>query len=326
MTHLPDTAMRFAFAIFFMALSGCQSAPKESPNFGPATEVVRETVTVPVPPLTRDEVVGLSDDAQLRAVDEMKRTGEPRVIRRRNGVVFYPYGESYPLVRCKVLRFCEILLNPDERIRNDGPALGDGEGWVISVALSGSSGTEREHVMVKPIYSGGSTNMNIYTTKRIYRLGLVATDSGRYDRVVAFYYPREFQTRWTERREVTERTLAAQEAAVELSVNPEALNHEYLIHGDDVSWRPVRAFDDGEKTFIRMPAAMAQGRAPVLYVENKKGSQLLTNYRTHGHFYVLDRLFDRAVLTLSDGDHAEVVYIERGETKCSFWRRLRARC
>ena len=316
----------FALSLGFVLALGCTSPPKELPTFEPAAEVVRETVTVAVPPLTRDQVVGLSDDAQLRAIDEMKRTGEPRVIRRRNGVVFYPYGESYPLVRCKVLRFCEILLNPDERIRNGGPALGDSEGWQISAALSGSGASEREHVMVKPIYAGGSTNMNIYTTKRIYRIGLVAVESGRYDRVVAFYYPREFETRWTERREVTERTLAAQEAAVELSVNPENLNHEYLIHGDAVAWRPIRAFDDGKKTFIRMPAAMAQDRAPVLYVENSEGSQLLTNYRTRGHFYVLDRLFDRAVLTLSDGDHAEVVYIERGKTKCSFWRRIRARC
>ena len=65
-------------------------------------------------------------------------------------------------------------------------------------------------------------------------------------------------------------------------------------------WKPVRAFDDGTHVYIQMPAGMKSSEAPALMVAAGSGSQMV-NYRVRGDYYVVDRLFDQAVLVAGVG-------------------------
>ncbi len=65
-------------------------------------------------------------------------------------------------------------------------------------------------------------------------------------------------------------------------------------------WKPVRAFDDGTHVSIQMPAGMKASEAPALMVAAGSGSQMV-NYRVRGDYYVVDRLFDQAVLVSGVG-------------------------
>ena len=50
------------------------------------------------------------------------------------------------------------------------------------------------------------------------------------------------------------------------------LNFDYAITSNgDIAWKPVRVYNDGQKTIIQMPAAMAQTEAPTLLVIRKEG-------------------------------------------------------
>ena len=86
------------------------------------------------------------------------------------------------------------------------------------------------------------------------------------------------------------------------------LNFDYRIEGDNVSWRPVRAFDDGHQVFIEFPPNIGEGEAPPLFVTGADGKAELTNYRLKGRYYIVDGLFAAAELRLG-GKHQKVVRI-----------------
>ena len=58
---------------------------------------------------------------------------------------------------------------------------------------------------------------------------------------------------------------------------------------------PDAVFDDGLKTYIRMPSRFSE--TPALYILLDK-KETLTNYRVKGRYYIVDRLFDRAYLKI----------------------------
>ena len=94
------------------------------------------------------------------------------------------------------------------------------------------------------------------------------------------------------------------------SADPAALNFSYKIGGPDVAWRPVRAFDDGAHVYIQMPPSMRTADAPALLIAASGGNQM-ANYRVRGNYYVVDRLFDNAVMIAGVGreqDRVSVAY------------------
>jgi type IV secretion system protein VirB9 len=98
---------------------------------------------------------------------------------------------------------------------------------------------------------------------------------------------------------------------VAAGVAVDQLNFDYRIEGDNVPWRPIRAFDDGRQLFIEFAPSLAQGEAPPLFVTGDKGQAELVNYRIRGHYYVVDRLFAAAELRMGE-KRQQVVRILRG--------------
>jgi type IV secretion system protein VirB9 len=79
---------------------------------------------------------------------------------------------------------------------------------------------------------------------------------------------------------------------------------------DNVGWRPIRCFDDGAHTYIQMAASMKASEAPVLLIAGPAGNGL-ANYRIAGNYFVVDRLFDQAVLLAGVGraqDRVTITY------------------
>jgi type IV secretion system protein TrbG len=86
---------------------------------------------------------------------------------------------------------------------------------------------------------------------------------------------------------------------------------EYKVKGKSEGLKPVRVFDDGQKTFIQISHDTQTREAPVLVVLGKDGKQEMVNYRVKGDMYIVDRLFDHAELVLGSGKKARKVKIER---------------
>ncbi|MNR34530.1 Conjugal transfer protein [compost metagenome] len=99
-------------------------------------------------------------------------------------------------------------------------------------------------------------------------------------------------------------------APVETGMTLEQIRFRYTVSGDSPPWKPLRAFDDGEKVYIQFPDGIAQGELPPLFVIGPQGDGQLVNYRFRAPYYVVDRLFGAAELRLG-GDKAQMVRIER---------------
>ena len=59
-----------------------------------------------------------------------------------------------------------------------------------------------------------------------------------------------------------------------------------------------------------MPTALQASEAPALLVQSR-GESALVNYRVRLPYYVVDRLFDTAVLIVGVGRHQDRVTIQR---------------
>lgn len=94
------------------------------------------------------------------------------------------------------------------------------------------------------------------------------------------------------------------------------LTFDYDLSGS-ASWKPVRVYNDGRKTIIEMPGTMQQTEAPTLLVVRKEGGMftddetVLVNYRVHGNRYIVDTVFDRAILISGVGSSQDRVTIVR---------------
>ena len=172
------------------------------------------------------------------------------------------------------------------------------------------------HILIKPLADDIATNLVILTSKRTYYVDLQAKPDN-YMPAIAWTYERSFA--------------AAQipQAAAPLhyaSLSPETstsytetsklenLNFSYKIKGDHPDWRPVRAFDDGDKVFIQFPVSIGRSEAPPLFVQTEAGDSALVNYRVKGRYYAVDRLFERAELRLGEKKQQVVKIIRENKS------------
>jgi len=286
--------------------------PRQVFHYDPAA-VIRDEVGLALPKVPASGRFVYSDSPEVqRAVAEFERSGKAPII-KKPGFEQHPYGENQPIIYCQPLRACDIELEAGEEIL--GIALGDTVRWDVMTIFSGDKQNLVPHLITKPKDYDISTNLVVSTTRRTYHIGLIAKDS-EYVRQFKFYYPHELiqfaaskEKLEKEKEEKDRKNTLAQLPAVTAS----QLSFDYKIENESgVSWCPVRAFDDGKHVYIQMPRIMRSGEAPVLMVR-RTGTNIvnLVNYRVKNNYYVVDRLFDEAVLLLGVGDRQEKVVITK---------------
>jgi type IV secretion system protein VirB9 len=245
----------------------------------------------------------------LKTVQSATRsaTVEPAANSFVNGAQVYPYSEGAIFQAYAAPGMVtDIVLQPGENLV--AVASGDTARWVIGDTTSGSGETRQTHVLVKPFSAGLTTSLVITTDRRAYHVRLVST-SGTALSSMRWTYP---QDELLALRRQTEAAKAAAPVATGLAI--EQLHFNYAISGDRPTWRPLRVFDDGAKTYVEFPASLSNGEAPPLFVVAADGKAELVNYRLRDRFYVVDRIFDAAELRLGLKKQ-EVVRIDRVATK-----------
>lgn len=220
-----------------------------------------------------------------------------------NAVQVWPFadGALYQLYTSPG-RVTAIALQPGETLI--AVSAGDTVRWIVGDTASGSGAQRRVQILVKPTRSDLKTNLVITTDRRIYLLDAIATTHA-WMASASWDYP---QDRLTSLKNEAAKTEASAPVASGLSL--EKLKFRYAITGDSPPWRPLRAFDDGEKVYIQFPSGIAQGELPPLFVVGPEGDAELVNYRFRAPYYIVDRLFGAAELRLG-GKKAQQVQISR---------------
>ena len=257
----------------------------------------------------------LEDEIELRRHDKEalqllaayrrdRASGVPR--RGPNGSIVFAFGASRVRIICAPLRVCDIALQPGESVT--GVHLGDPVRWSVEPAQTGTGPGRTLHALIKAHATNLDTNLVIYTDRRVYHLDLI---SRRKDHMplVSFSYPEESRMAW--QAYLNEKREEGSDVAMELGrVSIEDIHTNYEISGDTPSWRPVAVYDNGEKTCIKMPQGLHTTEAPALLLQERKKTRIV-NYRVRDGCYVVDRLFDKAVLISGVGKEQQRVEIER---------------
>ena len=313
-----------ALPLMIVALAGCATQGTPPPSISlddlvqaqPLPEVPKpvEVVTVPEPlalpgqmkPLAAGDAKATpeSPDEKVRVT---RANTEARVAPTREGYVnaiqVWPFtdGALYQ-VYAAVGRVTVVALQPGEELVT--VAAGDTVRWIVGDTSSGSGADLRVNVMVKPIRSGLKTNLVITTNRRTYLLELASTEK-TWMASVSWEYPKDKML-------ALQRQAQAASAAVPVDsgLSLEKIRFRYAISGSNPSWKPERAFEDGQKVYVQFPAGIAQGELPPLFVIGAQGDGQLVNYRFRSPYLIVDRLFGAAELRLGGGK-SDVVRIER---------------
>ncbi len=164
-----------------------------------------------------------------------------------------------------------VALSPDEQIQT--VAVGDGAGWQVTAARDGN------HLFVRPVGEGSTTNMTVITNVRQYafELGVGAgAASADLAYTVQFDYPKP--------------------APPPATSAPAATAGEYKLTGA-VRLRPIRISDDGHRTFLEWPREVD---LPAVYVLDGQGREALVDGMFRGDRLVIDDVAERLVFRIDD--------------------------
>lgn len=230
------------------------------------------------------------------------------------GAVQYVFGSSQPTVVCAVMQVCDVELQPGEQV--NGIHLGDTVRWGVEPAVTGSGPNEIQHLVIKPLDVNLETSLMVPTNRRTYHM-LLRSHRTEFMPRVTFSYPENAAAKWEalKKRETDERRDATLPATGEYLGD---LSFDYRVEGV-VAWKPVRVYNDGRKTIIQMPGSMAQTEAPSLLVIRKDGGTFsdeetqMVNYRLQGDRFIVDSVFDKAILVAGVGSSQDRVTITKGK-------------
>jgi type IV secretion system protein VirB9 len=292
-------------------LTGCapqRPHPALAPP-SPVAEIATARTSTTTLPSTDAALLSADSPEIQQALERYQTTGKAPVIDQRKtmGFVQYPFGLSQPTVYCQPLQLCDIELEQGEEVID--LAAGDQERWVLQPLRSGPPSTRTVHVMVKPVDDTRDmeTAVVIGTTRRVYRIRLVSKRKG-YIVNARFYYPQDFVRHLAS--PTREAAAAAPSPSTALTIALDQLDDRYTIEGA-TPWRPTWVANDGRHTYLRMPSDLHTTDAPAFFVESASGHHTPVNYRVRNGFYIIDQLFERAVLTRGAGRDQDTVTITR---------------
>lgn len=297
-------------------ITGQRPAAQVSPAAPPANRGSE------VPPNWKPPHAELNSAAAGAAdVSHLWETGVAMPTPGADGRVVYIFGQGMPVMVCAPLRVCAIELQAGEHLQSE-PQIGDGRRWEITPVLSGSGLNETPLLIVKPIEPGLETDLIVSTDRRTYILRLVS-DPARFVARLAFQYPGEDSAKWSEFQARQDAAKHDAEAVAEeahekdkragvLPLADNALDNlffDYKLSGE-AAYRPQQVFDDGQHTYLIYPNDGRFRELPTLLMV-VNGKSELVNFRVDGARYIVDRLFDKAILVVGVGKKQTRVSITR---------------
>lgn len=227
-----------------------------------------------------------------------------------DGSVKYLFGATLPTLICTPLQMCAVRLQPGEIV--NAIAFGDSTRWKHTLSTFGSGSAEVAVISVRPLESGLVTNMIVTTDRRIYTILLKAARK-EWMPFISFHYPDDDEKMMEEYR--AKRQRAEYSSTLSNGLNVANLDFGFRISGDSVSWKPIRAYSDGTKTYIEFESL--SNEAPVLVALESEGGMFsdpetkVVNYRLIGKRYVVDGVPKLMGLISGVGNSQKKVTIER---------------
>jgi type IV secretory pathway VirB9-like protein len=178
-----------------------------------------------------------------------------------------------------------------------GLDVGESGWWEVKTQKTGAPPQEHGHLLVSAKAPGKSGKMTVLTGRGAYYLSFHSLEDGGMTAVS-----------WKHPAPPPVTTASHGHGIFYTGYQRSSLGHA-------PPWAPLSIWDSGPedgRTFLLFPKMRESVESPLLYVLARDGAPHLVNYRVKGQWYIVDQLFEKAELRVGQGEHAEVVLIERG--------------
>ncbi|MGJ8530133.1 TrbG/VirB9 family P-type conjugative transfer protein [Maritalea sp.] len=282
-----------------------------------------------------------SDKAMQLANEWQDKSGT--AIRGPDGRIMFVYGDSQPRLVCGLFLMCDIAMERGEII--NVVRIGDSTRWVLSPARVGEGDSFVEHILVKPSEAGLNTNLFVATNRRSYMISLVSSEKDNMGEVGFLYgnsnwsnstissnsgvavsgNTNNIETQQMGDMSLLPRPVGEQRGVQVITVDPtpvgeevvgEDLNFNYHISPSDVAWRPIRAYDDGERSYIDLDRRkVGANKLPVFLINDtdSRGEMVVYRYDSQRSRFIIDALFEKGTLMLGKGRTKKKVIIKRDD-------------
>ena len=316
----------FKLLYLFILFAGCAHAPDKLISDYKQANMIEEpdpaALSVPVVKRLDKEI---SIENQIRKIEQNKPTKKystPAVIDMANkraalkptsdkffnAITVYDYlpGVLYQ-VYSSPSHITDIMLQEGEELTTE-PGAGDTLRWKIGTTTSGIGRKKRTHILIKPTTPKLHTNLIITTTKHVYHLEIQSYKK-TYMSAISWNYP-EDEFNIMQSRNIYRKKRAAQVIG---NIAIADLDFNYQIEGN-AKWKPIRVFNDGKKTYVKFPDSVKFAEIPPLFILSQSNKAQIVNYRYKNNYYIVDRLFDAAVLQIGEIKQ-EKVFIFKNKQK-----------
>jgi P-type conjugative transfer protein TrbG len=277
--------------VLLILLSGCASLPP-TPQI-----VVEKNKDIPPPSFTSAHLTSGNNPALLKAYQEYQKTGLAKTIETDQFVQF-PYDAGVqPIIAASILELTVISLEPGEQVNS--VSSGDPLRWSYSLVYSGTGQSRQAHILIKPAKANASTDFFITTDKRDYLLKMTTAVPGKYIREVRFWYP--------------DKQTSIITTLPNMDLGQLNFNYQLAAAGVKPVWLPLRVFDDGTHTYIQLSADISAQDLPAVFIDNGESPEMV-NYRFKTPYFIVDKIFSKAMLISGVGRHQQRVNIIRTET------------
>lgn len=287
--------------------AGCSLSKSPTSSLVAMTPVVEPSPQPLAPPATPTLIDTLPADERAALTQYLDTGKAPLIDNTPAGFVRFPYGLSQPEVRCRPDAICDIELEPGEEVLDLGAA--DSVRWQFQPLREGPKDRRTVHVLVKPQDTVPmETGVVIGTDRRVYRIKIKSSPTAHVVNA-KFYYPDDLVQHFNDAQASAQHEQAPVAATLP-TVALDQLHQNYRIDGR-ASFAPTWAADDGQRTFLKMPAGVSTSGAPALYIEQTDGQAELMNYTARGDYYIVHGVPSRIVLKRGVGRQAQEVTITR---------------
>lgn len=261
---------------------------------------------------SKKELVLTKQERSALSIAKKWQTGSAtsKPVAAKDGAVSFVYGSGQIQILTAVLQVTDVVLEPGEQFNNFN--VGDPR-FEIEPAITGIGGSQQIHFLIKPLDVGLDTSLVVTTDRRTYHFHLRSSRKA-FMPYVSFIYPDSVQAKWDAMRvkETVERRLNTLPQTGEYLGN---LNFNYYVSGPS-RLKPCRVYNDGVKTIIEMQKTIKQREAPTLLILRsrrlfRKAEKVMVNYRLQQNRYIVDSVFDKAILIVGTGASQERVTIIR---------------
>lgn len=229
----------------------------------------------------------------------------------KNGKSYLYVENENNVIECQVAQLCDIALVQGDLFKSW--IMTDGTVWVDSVKNKSNYMDNNGvlHVVIQSTDLNSNNNVILVSSNNQYHFNLRSVNKSITNKYI-----------FIEDAQIKLKNEQLDDGGLDIK-DIESVDTKYYMKGDTSSdIAPIKAFNDGKKTYIEMPKDINTRQLPTVYSFTVQGRLEQTNFRYRAPYFVIDGLYPRIAIISGSPENPDEdalrVNIYRGDKPSGF--------